>query len=153
MIQAWLTSVMGIVAAGVLLDIILPEGDTAKYAKGVYALIVVLVLASPVTELVKSLKEVRSSETLAADGSFLDALEYRREQADEALVEKALAEIGLDGCKVNIFAAADGGYTPERVNVDVSGCENFRREDEQRAVETVKLKLGCKEVRIYGQRE
>ena len=111
MIQAWLTSVVGIVAAGVLLDIILPEGDTAKYAKGVYALIVVLVLASPVTELVKSLKEVRSSETLAADGSFLDALEYRREQADEALVEKALAEIGLDGCKVNIFAAADGGYT------------------------------------------
>ena len=37
----WLMSVVGIVAAGVLLEIILPPGDTAKYAKGAYALIVV----------------------------------------------------------------------------------------------------------------
>ena len=41
----WLMSVVGIVAAGVLLEIILPPGDTSKYAKGAYALIVVLVLA------------------------------------------------------------------------------------------------------------
>ena len=36
--SAWILSVAGIVTAGVLIDILLPEGDSSKYVKGVLLL-------------------------------------------------------------------------------------------------------------------
>ena len=63
----WLMSVVGIVAAGVLLEIILPPGDTAKYAKGAYALIVVLVLASPIANVLSQFKTIEGDATAVVD--------------------------------------------------------------------------------------
>ena len=63
----WLMSVVGIIAAGVLLEIILPPGDTATYAKGAYALIVVLVLASPIANVLSQFKTIEGDATAVVD--------------------------------------------------------------------------------------
>ena len=41
--NAWLLSIVGVVSLGVLLEILLADGETAKYIKGVFALAVVLI--------------------------------------------------------------------------------------------------------------
>ena len=45
--NAWLLSIVGVVSLGVLLEILLADGETAKYIKGVFALAVVLILVAP----------------------------------------------------------------------------------------------------------
>ena len=51
---AWIMSIVGVVVIGVLIDVLTPEGESNKYVKGVYALIVVLVIASPIAKALKS---------------------------------------------------------------------------------------------------
>lgn len=148
----WLMSIVGIVAAGVLLEIILPPGDTSKYAKGAYALIVVLVLASPMSNVLSQFKSDKSA-AVDIDTSFLSAVGDRLEESDELRAERALADAGFDECEVNIFASASGAYSAERANVDVSNCPQKGEIDERYLIEIVKKCLGCKEVKIYGQRE
>ena len=46
-------SVVGVICLGVLLEIVLPEGQTAKYVKGAFSLLVVFVIAAPLPALFK----------------------------------------------------------------------------------------------------
>ena len=45
--SAWLMSIVGVVSLGVLLEILLEDGQTSKYIKGVFAIAVVLVIVAP----------------------------------------------------------------------------------------------------------
>ena len=45
--SAWLLSIVGVVSLGVLLEILLEDGETSKYIKGVFAIAVVLVIVAP----------------------------------------------------------------------------------------------------------
>lgn len=56
-------SIVGVICLGVLLEIVLPEGQTSKYVKGAFSLLVVFVIAAPLPALFK--KEYK----LSIDGS------------------------------------------------------------------------------------
>ena len=45
--SAWLLSIVGVVSLGVLLEILLEDGETSKYIKGVFAIAVVLGIVAP----------------------------------------------------------------------------------------------------------
>ena len=45
---AYILSVLGIVLAGVFIDIIVPSGTISKYIKGIYSIFVIAVLINPV---------------------------------------------------------------------------------------------------------
>jgi len=51
--NGWIMSITGIVLISVLVDIILPEGQTNKYIKGIVGLMVVYVIISPLPKLLK----------------------------------------------------------------------------------------------------
>ena len=42
---------MGIISLGLLLEILLPEGQTSKYVRGAFSLLVILVVISPIPKL------------------------------------------------------------------------------------------------------
>ncbi len=46
----WIISVVGVIALGILLEIILPEGQTNKYVKGAFSLLVIFVIVSPLVK-------------------------------------------------------------------------------------------------------
>lgn len=50
---AWIMSIVGVICLGVLLEIVLPEGQTAKYVKGAFSLLVVFVIAAPLPAIFK----------------------------------------------------------------------------------------------------
>lgn len=52
--SGWLLAIVGVIAIGVLLDIIIPEGETNKYIKGIFGIVVVLVIVSPLPKLFNS---------------------------------------------------------------------------------------------------
>ena len=47
----WIMSIVGITALGVLMDILLPEGETNKYIKGIFALFTVFVIIYPLPKI------------------------------------------------------------------------------------------------------
>lgn len=73
MMNGYVLSVLGIVIAGILIDIIIPSGTLNKYIKSIYSIFVVAVLISPLT-------------TLIAKGKNF-SLNYTDYQADKQLVE------------------------------------------------------------------
>lgn len=50
---AWVTSIVGVICLGILLDIVLPEGKTTKYIRGAFSLIVILAIVAPIPSLLK----------------------------------------------------------------------------------------------------
>ena len=54
----YILSVLGIVIAGVFMDVILPSGTIAKYIKGIYSIFVVVVLVNPIMKLMTKTKKL-----------------------------------------------------------------------------------------------
>lgn len=72
--SAWLLSVAGISLLSVLIDVVLPNGQTNKYIKGIIAFCMVFVIISPIPALLKSdfnLDNVFSSTTVEIETEFI----------------------------------------------------------------------------------
>ena len=54
MFGEWIMKIIGLGALGVLLDVVLPEGETNKYIKGIFGIITVFVLFSPLPKLINA---------------------------------------------------------------------------------------------------
>lgn len=52
--NAWLLSIVGIVCVGILIEIIMPEGEHSKYIKGIFAIVVIFVIISPLPKLINN---------------------------------------------------------------------------------------------------
>ncbi len=52
--SSWILSIVGIACLGVLFEIIIPDGQTNKYVKGVFSLLVVTVVIMPIPKIVSS---------------------------------------------------------------------------------------------------
>ena len=113
-------AVTGVACLGVLLEILLPEGQTAKYVKGAFSLLVIFVVASPLPGLVGKVTDLTTaSSAVTADEGFLrDTAEaYGREKALAA--EEYLKEQGYEA-EVEVVVSSDLGITPETVAVEVA---------------------------------
>lgn len=67
-------SVVGVICLGILLEIVLPEGQTAKYVKGAFSLLIVFVIASPLPALVKGdFKFSYDASVYEVDGEYVNS--------------------------------------------------------------------------------
>ncbi len=97
MLTAWMTAIAGVIALGVLLEILLSEGQTGKYVKGAFSLLVIFVVVSPLPSVIRALKNWEPTYSdLAPDYGFVDetAAEWAKECA--LRVEDALKDAGYD---------------------------------------------------------
>ena len=82
----WVVTVAGIAIFSVLCDVILPEGQTRKYVKTVFGVVVTLVVVQPVIQLFNGgFSEVYTSgdSTAAVQQQFIDSAAAR--QQDNAI--------------------------------------------------------------------
>lgn len=83
----WLMSIVGVVAIGVLLDILLPSGEINKYIKGVFGIVVVFVIIIPLPKLVKGdfIDFFDTTQEIEIDeGYYSDSLKRRNEEREKA---------------------------------------------------------------------
>ena len=110
--SAWVLSIVGIVLLTLVVDIVLPEGQTGKYIKSVLAIITVFVIASPVPTLLSGDIDVSGvmSDYDAADvdEAFLQDLFETRMEAVKDTLESGFAEEGVSGVKIDISYEKDG---------------------------------------------
>lgn len=114
MFASWIMGIVVIAALGVLLDIILPEGETEKYVKGIFSILIIFVIISPLPALLKkdwSLESVLTGgETVQIDGSFKDKLKEKEYEAAAEGLKESLTKKYAE-CTVQIFRDFSGGIS------------------------------------------
>lgn len=100
--QAWIIGIVGVICLGVLLEILLPEGQTGKYVKGAFSLMVIFVIIAPLPSLAKALDEWQPEySTIGADEDFLAEAAERYASAEEEALEDYLRANGHE-TRVNV---------------------------------------------------
>ncbi|MDR2201800.1 MAG: stage III sporulation protein AF [Clostridiales bacterium] len=108
---AWITSILGVVIVGTLIDLILPSGRMNKYIKSVFAAVTVLVIVLPLPSLIRSGFKPEGGKLFAPEFSldsryieYADAVKFGYLARG---VEKMLKEDGMAGVSVKI----EGGFS------------------------------------------
>ena len=121
--SAYILSIVGIVILGVIVDLVLVDGQVKKYVKSVFVLFVIFTLVAPLPNLVSNIKngqvELPSTE-VGIDEGYLDIILRQKNNAVINSVERALVDAGISGAEVSVDAEyADNIYTINSIVVDI----------------------------------
>lgn len=101
--SGYLLSILGIVIAGVLIEIIVPSGNINKYIKGVYSLFVVAVLISPLLNFIETEKEFNfAANDYEINQELFAYIGEQRTNSCEKNIKQELEKQGFLGVDINI---------------------------------------------------
>ncbi len=140
----WILSIVGMVLTVTLTEIMLPEGQTAKYIKGLISLMVVYVVLIPVPHLLNANLDINSffnfsSERYQIDSAFIQIIKEDKQSALEKGLEDVFRAEGLNASAGVILGEED------EVRMVLLRCLPA---EELRAVELTMKSLGIKEDKI-----
>ena len=106
-ISSWVLSIAGISVIGVLVELILPSGQTKKYVKGVFAFVVVMVIITPLPKLFGSnfqVDDILEENAIIIQEDFVYQINRERLEKIEEMIESDLQMEGFENVKVKINA-------------------------------------------------
>lgn len=128
---AWLLKITGVIALSTLSSLLIPNGQTKKYVKGIFALITLFVLVSPLPKLLKSdfsgfPNAFDTVSELEIDETFLYGVATNAYKTQERNIEKFLKENGIEA-KVKFVVKSETSSEIDYVNVILSDM-SFERD-------------------------
>lgn len=128
---AWLLKITGVIALSTLSSLLIPNGQTKKYVKGIFALITLFVLVSPLPKLLKSdfsgfPNAFDTVSELEIDETFLYGVATNAYKTQERNIEKYLKEKGIEA-KVKFVVKSETSSEIDYVNVILSD-KSFERD-------------------------
>ena len=128
---AWLLKITGVIALSALSSLLIPNGQTKKYVKGIFALITLFVLVSPLPKLLKSdfsgfPNAFDTAGELEIDETFLYGVVTNAYKTRERNIEKFLKEKGIEA-KVKFVVKSETSSEIDYVNVILSD-KSFERD-------------------------
>lgn len=105
-ISAWIMSVAGISILSVIVDLIMPNGQTKKYIKGIFAFVIVLVVISPLPSLINKnfkIDDIFQDKINIQENYVYEVNRIKIENLEESIL-KDLSNSGLKGVNININA-------------------------------------------------
>ncbi len=89
-------SIVGVICLGVLLEIVLPEGKMTKYIRGVFSLIVIIVIVSPLPSLLNKDWKFELDEYFKIDADYQEQVGEDYKCSVERQIIKALNNEGVN---------------------------------------------------------
>ena len=113
----WILSIVGTVLTITLTEVMLPEGNTAKFIKGVISLMVIYVVIAPIPALLRSEIDVKTffdftSSGYESDSSFIGIIKEDKQSALSREINEAFAERGLTA---SVAVVLDENYEVSQV--------------------------------------
>lgn len=146
--SAWLLSIVGVVSLGVLIEIIMPEGEHSKYIKGIFSLIVVFVIVAPFPKLfsqgdfaIFENNEVRQTQM---DEESYDALTQSYREKYRERFDELLSEQGIDGIEYSLNY--DERYVFKATEITVKGFYSLSQEQQNTLEDLIEGYFGSIEV-------
>jgi len=113
-ISSWIISIVGIVILGVLIDLILPEGQMQKYIKSIFSVIVVLTMVSPVLNIdlnkIEFNKFIYNESSIELNDKYLKNYNEDYKKTLERLLENSLEDKGYKNVSVEISYNLSNNY-------------------------------------------
>ena len=141
----WILSIVGTVLTVTLAEVMLPEGQMAKFIKGVISLMIIYVVIAPIPALLQSKIDVNaffdfSSGSYSSDETFIEIIKEDKQSALSRELNKAFEERGLTSASVAVLL--DGNYEVAQVFLTTS------KRDLEEAYHLTVRSLGVKEEKI-----
>lgn len=154
----YILSIAGAVVIMTVADIIMPEGQTSKYLKSILSLFLVLIIISPLPDMLKKGADINSYFTENAFESdytsFITSLNAKKAAAVEEKTEKYLEGLGYKGIEVRlVYTGNTEGINIDYVHLDLTNLV-FNNNGEHiniidNIVEYVSVYLGAAKENIY----
>ncbi|MBQ7713214.1 MAG: stage III sporulation protein AF [Clostridia bacterium] len=143
--SGWILSIVGMVLTMTLTEIMLPEGQTAKYIKGVVSLMVVYVVIAPVPALLQSKIDINSffdfsSASYESDDAFIQLINEDKQSALGTELTEVFVASGLKSSSAIVLTDNEGAVF--RVILTASLSET------DQALRLTRDRLGIKEEQI-----
>ncbi len=106
--SSWLLSIAGMAVLGVLIDVVLPNGQTNKYVKGMFAFCMLLVIIAPLPALVNKnfdMDSIFAKTEIEIDNDFIYQVNRTKLNYFENQIKKQIEDKGIK--HVNIVVNAD----------------------------------------------
>ena len=141
----WILSIVGMVLTITLAEIMLPEGQTAKYIKGVISLMIVYVVIAPIPSLLQSKIDINSffdfsSQSYESDRTFIEIIKEDKQSALSEGLKTVFEKSGLKTASAIVVMGEDS-------SVDIV-ILTASEEDMDAACRLTAECLGVKEERI-----
>ena len=141
----WILSIVGMVLTVTLSEIMLPEGKTAKYIKGVISLMIVYVVIAPIPALLQSKIDINtffdfSSASYESDAAFIQLINEDKQSALGSQLTEVFLRSGLE--RSSALVVTDGSGEIYRVILSATG------EETDEAMRLTMNCLGIKEEQI-----
>lgn len=122
--SGYLLSLLGVILLGVLVDTILPSGSISKYISGIFAIVVMFVMISPVISWIKNdykLTEYFTSGDIELNDKLLYKINNSKFNALEEQIETELTNSGYKNIDIDIqFDVVAGNVTITQVLADLT---------------------------------
>lgn len=150
--NAWILSVVGVICLGVLLEIVLPEGQTGKYVKGAFSLLVIFVIAAPLPKLLNSdFKLDLGGVWYDVDEKYISDTAVISKDALETEMENYLAVNGYTS-EITVTLEQHSVKGVERVHIDavISRAQDTEREvHAERIAKLIAVKFKIPSAKIF----
>ena len=132
---AWIVSVCGVSLLTVLVDTIVPEGNTQKYVRTVIGIVLTFTMLLPIANLFKNIstESARFENAIETQQQFIDWLEEQKELARVQKVTSVVEQCNVDDFSVSAYK---DGYVCVRVS-----CNKQSLTQLQSALSAIKCKI------------
>lgn len=97
----YILSILGIIVAGIFVDIVIPSGSINKYIKGIYSIFVIAVILSPIMKLMTKTHDFTIKyDTVQINENLLTYIYNMRAESLETNIEKSLANEGFENVDI-----------------------------------------------------
>ncbi len=153
--MGWVLKVVGVIVLSVLVDIVLPEGQMNKYIKGIFAVLLIYMLISPVVALVKKDISLDSILDFGAFGyeentAYIQSINTDRLQIAKEQIAASLESCGINEVNIVIFSAANNINLIDCVIVELYEAQNDLNEDGIKNIVRLYLTVAEEDIRIIG---
>ena len=141
----WILSIGGTVLTVTLAEVMLPEGQTAKFIKAVISLMIIYVVIAPIPALLRSKIDINSffdfsSASYESDRAFIEIIKEDKQSSLTSELNAALKGNGLSRASVNVIL--DERYEVKQVILTAP------KEQIDEAYRLTTISLGIKEEQI-----
>lgn len=142
-------SIVGVVALGVLLEIMIGEGETSKYIKGIFSLAVVLIIITPLPKFLMSdfdFDKIFNSDKYDYDNVFVEKTALERNQIREDKLKKLLIDNNIQTERVKVYFIGEDFNKIDIVKVYVI---NVSQSDTIKELVSKYLKIDKEVINVY----
>lgn len=147
--SAWLMSIVGVVALSVLLEIMLNDGETSKFIKGIFSLAVVLIIITPLPKFILNdfdFNKIFDSDKYQYDNVFVEKTAKERNAIREEKTKTLLNENGVKTDRVKIYFI---GENYNKIDVVKVYTESVSARDKAKELVSKYLKIDREVINVY----